>query len=233
MLGSVGQNAEDLIDSSQGVADLLTQAGGASVVDSFYASVLTLMALIATGYTISSGLRLRAEESAGHVETLLAAPVGRRRWAISYVIMAMAGSAIVLVTVGLGIGLAAWVSGADAGQIPQLVGAALVQLPAVWVLGAIVVALFGVIPRATTAAWAALGACVLLWLLGSTARRPILATGRLPLRACPCPAGELPGGWSSARADRYSDRAHRRWAERQSPAPPSVTGAGTAAARTW
>lgn len=195
VLGSVGQNAEDLIDSSQGVADLLTQAGGASVVDSFYASVLTLMALIATGYTISSGLRLRAEESAGHVETLLAAPVGRRPWAISHVIMAMAGSAIVLLALGLGMGLAVWIASADAGQIPQLVGAALVQLPAVWVLGAIVVALFGVIPRTATAAWAALGACVLLWLLGPLLDAPPWLLDVSPFEHVPAlPASSLAAG---------------------------------------
>jgi len=110
-------------------------------------------------------------------------------------IMAMAGSAIVLVTVGLGIGLAAWVSGADAGQIPQLVGAALVQLPAVWVLGAIVVALFGVIPRATTAAWAALGACVLLWLLGPLLDGPSWLLDVSPFEHVPAlPASSLAAG---------------------------------------
>jgi len=37
-IGAIGQNVGDLIDSSQGAADLLMQAGGANVVDSFFAS---------------------------------------------------------------------------------------------------------------------------------------------------------------------------------------------------
>ena len=35
-----------------------------------------------------------------------------------------------------------------------------------WVLGALVAALFGLAPRAQSLAWAALTACMLLWFLG-------------------------------------------------------------------
>jgi len=142
----------------------LTQAGSGNLVDSF-AGVLALTALIATGYTISSALRLRTEEAAGHLEALLSAPVGRRRWAARHVVMAMAGSALVLVAAGAGVGLAHAIGSADASQLPRLTAAALAQVPATWVLGAIAIALFGLAPRATVAAWGALGACVLLWLL--------------------------------------------------------------------
>lgn len=166
ILGSIAQNANDLIEGNQSLANVLTQAGGANVVDSFLASMLTLTALFATGYTVSSGLRLHAEEISGRVEPLLATSTGRLRWAASHVVVSLAGSAIVLTAAGLGVGLAHAIGSHDAAELPRLTGAALAQLPAVWVLGAIVVALFGLVPRAVALAWAAFGACVLLWFFG-------------------------------------------------------------------
>jgi ABC-2 type transport system permease protein len=43
---------------------------------------------------------------------------------------------------------------------------AIVQLPAVWVLAAIAVALFGLLPRLAPAAWGPLAVCLLLVLVG-------------------------------------------------------------------
>ena len=165
VLGSIGTSAADLIDSSQGIADVLKREGG-DVVDAFFASVFVLLALIASGYTLSSALKLRAEESAGHAELLLSAPVARLRWAAGHLLIALAGSGVVLLASGLGAGIAYALGSHDAAQIPRLAGAALAELPAVWVLGGVAGALFGALPRAVSAVWAALGACVLIWLLG-------------------------------------------------------------------
>jgi ABC-2 type transport system permease protein len=72
----------------------------------------------------------------------------------------------VLLAIGLGAGLAYAIDNEDAGALPRLIGASLAQLPAVWVLGALAAGLFGLAPRALNIAWAALGACLLLWFLG-------------------------------------------------------------------
>jgi ABC-2 type transport system permease protein len=160
VIGSIGTDAGDLVDGSQALTDILDRSGG-DITDAFFASLFLLMALIATGFTISSGLRLRGEETQGHAEMLLATPVARLRWAAGHLLIAMAGSAVVLLALGLGAGLAF-----DPSELPTMVGAALAQLPAVWVLGAIVAALFGLAPRAEPLAWAALTFCFLLWFVG-------------------------------------------------------------------
>jgi len=80
--------------------------------------------------------------------------------------MALAGSAIVLIAAGFGIGLAHAIASHDASELPRLAAAALAQLPAVWVLSSVAVALFGLVSRAVALAWAALAACVLLWFAG-------------------------------------------------------------------
>jgi polyether ionophore transport system permease protein len=172
VIGSIGQNADELVESNNSIGDFFTRSGGVTPADAFFGSILLLMALIATGYTISSALRLRGEERAGHVESLLSGPVGRVPWAASHVAMSMAGSAVVLLAGGLGMGLAHALGSDDAGQIPRLMGAALAQVPAVWVLGSLVLALFGLVPRAVALSWAALAGCALLWFLGPLTNAP-------------------------------------------------------------
>ena len=78
----------------------------------------------------------------------------------------MGGTVVVLAANGLGAGLADAINSDDAGQLPRLLAAGLAPVPAVWVVVATAVALFGLAPRAVVAAWGVLGACVLLTVLG-------------------------------------------------------------------
>jgi polyether ionophore transport system permease protein len=50
--------------------------------------------------------------------------------------------------------------------VPVLIGSSVALAPAIWVLVGVAVALFGLAPRAVTAAWGTLGACYLLAFLG-------------------------------------------------------------------
>src|SRR6185437_6826979 len=64
---------------------------------------------------------------------------------------------VLLLLVGLTTGLVYGAHTGDVGKaLGQLVGSALVQLPAVWVLAGIAVLLFGLVPRWSAAAWGAL-----------------------------------------------------------------------------
>ena len=67
---------------------------------------------------------------------------------------------------GFGAGLADAINSDDAGRLPRLLAAGIAPVPAVWVIVAAAVALFGLAPRAMVAAWGVLGACVLLTVLG-------------------------------------------------------------------
>jgi ABC-2 type transport system permease protein len=194
VLGSVGDSARDLVDSSQGISDVLVRSGG-DLVDAFFAAVLGMTALMATGYTISGCLRMRAEESSGHAELVLATPVERLRWAAGPLVVAMGGSALVLAVTGLGAGIGYAIAAGDAGRIASLTGAALASLPAVWVLGALTVALFGLAPRAVFLAWVALAACVLVWLLGPLLDLPSWILDASPYQHIPAvPAATLSAG---------------------------------------
>lgn len=155
-------------NASAQVSDLLARLGGRKVlVDSYLAAVFGIIGLVAACYTVQVTLRLRAEEAAGRLEPLLATRVGRIRWAASHLVFALLGTAVLLLVAGLGAGLAYGAQAHDLGhQVPRLLGAAMVQLPAAWVLAGFGVALFGLVPRLAALAWAGLIACAVLLELG-------------------------------------------------------------------
>jgi ABC-2 type transport system permease protein len=143
------------------------------------------VALIATGYAIQSALRFRTEEHAGRVEALLATPTSRDRWVTSHVAMSFAGTAVVMLAAGLGTGVTVALITGDAGELPRLVGAALVYVPAIWLLAGLAVALFGLVPRAALAAWAAMAFCFVVGTFGELLDLPSWLVDLSPFQRTP------------------------------------------------
>ena len=80
--------------------------------------------------------------------------------------IALAGSALLLLVVGASVGLVSALQVGDSAQLGRIVAAALVQIPAVWVVIGIVMAAFGLVPRLSVLGWVALAGFVLLGELG-------------------------------------------------------------------
>jgi len=93
--------------------------------------------------------------------------VPRLAWAGSHLLVAALGSAAALAATGLGAGVAVAVSDSDPGAIGRLLVAGLAQVPAAWVLTGVTAALLGLLPRWSSAAWAVLGAFLLLGQVGA------------------------------------------------------------------
>jgi ABC-2 type transport system permease protein len=164
-VGLVGQDVEGLLGDSGEVDKLYGQTTG-SLADNYLAVSLSSMALIGTAFALQAMLRMRAEETGGRAESLLATALARPRWAAAHLAVAAGGSLLILAALGLGAGIADAISSDDAGRLPVLFGSALALAPAVWVLAGAALALFGLVPRAATAAWGLLGGCFLLLYLG-------------------------------------------------------------------
>jgi ABC-2 type transport system permease protein len=166
VMGNIASNVGTLVDSPQ-ARDFFAKLGGAKgLTDAFLASELSIFGLIASAYGISAALRLRSEETALHAEPVLATAVGRVRFAASHATVALAGTALLLLAGGLGAGLGNAAHTGDAGSIGRILAGALVQIPAAWVLTALVLAAFGLAPRLVVVGWAALVAFLLLGQLG-------------------------------------------------------------------
>jgi ABC-2 type transport system permease protein len=170
IFGAVAQSVADLAADSSGLVEIFNRLGGASaIVDSYFASVAGIMGLIAAGYAVQSTLRMREEESTGHAEVLLTDSVGRLRWAGGHLLFALLGPAIVLFVAGLLEGVVyGLIQGDVGGQLGGPLAGTMAQLPAVWVMAAVAVALFGLLPRWAALSWGALGVALLLLLVGQT-----------------------------------------------------------------
>ncbi|MDN3354649.1 ABC transporter permease [Actinomadura sp. DC4] len=166
-IGGVVDNTQDML-GGKGGRDFLSKLGGHSgIVDAFLTTTMGLMGLFASAYAVQAVLRLRSEETSQLVEPLLATRVGRIGWALSHIVFAVVGPAILMIVDGVLVGLIHGLRAHDlAGEFPRVFWSALVQLPAVWVLAGITVALFGLAPRIAVAAWGLLGAFLLLGQLG-------------------------------------------------------------------
>jgi putative exporter of polyketide antibiotics len=164
LFGGVAEGVGDLMRDDPSVQEVFARLGGAAgLIDSFFAGVMTIVGLIASAYAVQATLRLRAEETSGRAEPVLATATGRLRWAASHLLFGLLGPAVALLIAGLGAGVAYGAAVGDVGgQVPRLIGAALVQLPAVWVLAAITIALFGLLPRWSPAAWVPPSVCLVI-----------------------------------------------------------------------
>lgn len=196
VIGASAQGVSDVLGDSPQLQALFSRVGGeAELTDTFLATGMGILGLMASAYAIQAALRLRSEEANGLAEPVLATPVGRLRWAFGHLVFAVGGPAVALAAAGLTAGLTyGSVTGDPTEELPRLLAGALVQLPAVWVLAGVATALFGLLPRFAALSWAALVLCLLLGQLGEILRLKNWVLDLSPFTHVP----KLPGGEVSA-----------------------------------
>lgn len=177
---------------------MLKLGGQAAISDAYLAAIMSFSGLIAAGYAVSTVLRLRAEETGELADPVLATGCSRISWGFSHLLIAAAGTVLILVSTGLGAGLGYIArSGGGGSAVAGLAGAGLAQAPAALVLAGIAAALFGLVPRASVAgAWTALGVVVLMLFLGAALQLSRWVLDISPFTHAP----KLPGGTVSAAA---------------------------------
>jgi len=172
--GSVGDSIGDMLDDNPQLAEIFELIGGEQgITDVFFSAAVGIMAIVASAYAIRAVLRLRAEEDEMKAELILATATPRIRWAASHLLFGLAGPALMLILGGAVAGATyGLIIGDVAGQVSRVVGSAMIQLPAVWVLIGIAMALFGIAPRLASVSWAALVVFLLLGQLGQILQFP-------------------------------------------------------------
>lgn len=173
LIGSVTYGIGDELGGAAG-RDVLARLGGTSALEQGFITVgFGMLGMIAAAFAVSLSLRLHQEESSQRAETLLAGSVSRTRLLASHLLMAVGGSTFAILLSGVAGGLAYGMAAGDVtGKLPSVVGTAAVQLPAVWLLSAVTVVLFGLTPRFAPVAWGVLVGFVALYLLGSLSGSP-------------------------------------------------------------
>lgn len=173
LIGSVAHGIGDELGGAA-ARDIVARLGGTGALEQGFINVgYVMLGMIAAAFAVSLSLRVHQEETSQRAETLLAGSVSRSRLLASHLLTALGGTTFAIVVSGLAGGLAYGTAAGDvAGKLPNVVGTAAVQLPAVWLLSAVTVALFGLTPRFTPVAWGVLVGFVALYLLGSLSGSP-------------------------------------------------------------
>ncbi|MFJ9027476.1 ABC transporter permease [Streptomyces sp. NPDC102274] len=185
MFGGITDGAADLVGDNQQTQQIILRMGGQQgLTDAFLAAMVGMLGMVAALYVVASVLRLYAEETGQRAEPVLAGAVGRLRWAAGHLVIAFGGAVLIMALGGLGLFLG------YGRHFPAILGAALVQLPAVWVLGALAVLLYGVFPKAAVAAWAVAGLALALGWIGPALDLPQSVMNLSPFGHLP----KLPGG---------------------------------------
>ncbi|UGT92606.1 ABC transporter permease [Mycobacterium ostraviense] len=174
LIGSIVHGIGQELGSGTAVRDIVARLGGTSVLEQAFVAVgFTMLGMVAAAFAVSLSLRLHQEELAQRAETLLAGSVSRMRLLSSHLVIALAGPAAAILLSGVVAGLTYGATAGDlGGKLTTAVATAAVQLPGVWLLSAVTIALFGVAPRFTPVAWGVLVGFVALYLLGSLSGFP-------------------------------------------------------------
>jgi ABC-2 type transport system permease protein len=201
--GAAAVGIGQLVGTSGGLRAEFTRLGGAghhqaAIVNAYLAALMLLAGLGAAACAVMAVLRLHAEEGGSLADPVLAGSAGRVRWGLSHLMVAIAGTALLLAIAGAATGLGYGIRAGGTGhQIAIMLGAGLAQLPASLVIAGIAMAAFGLAPRASVAAgWTALGLAVALNLFGTALQLSHWVLDASPFTHAP----RLPGGPVNAAA---------------------------------
>ncbi|BDH09091.1 ABC transporter permease [Streptomyces hygroscopicus] len=191
VFGGIAEGASDLVGGNRQTREIVERMGGQQgLTDAFLATMTGMLGMVAALYAAGAVLRLRGEETGERAEPVLAGAVGRLRWAASHLVLAYAGTAVILASGGLGLGLAYGLSADDlGGKLGPVLAAALSQVPAVWTLTGLAVLVLGLLPKATGAVWALVGGCLAIGWIGPSLKFPRWAMNLSPYGHLP----KLPG----------------------------------------
>jgi ABC-2 type transport system permease protein len=122
-----------------------------------YLSFMAIYDVVLVGvFAILAVHALRAEESRGRAEPVLATATGRVRWFGGWLAVTGLGATGILLVAGLTFGLGAAVSSGDSGLLWDMTLAHLVRTPEALLFMAVAALLLGVAPRALPFAWTVL-----------------------------------------------------------------------------
>ncbi|MFF3173878.1 ABC transporter permease [Streptomyces sp. NPDC057900] len=190
VFGGLTGGAADLVGDNEKTREIFERMGGqAGLTDAFLASMVSVLGTVAALYIVSSVLRPHGEETAGRAEPVLAGGVGRIGWAAGHLLIAFGGAALIMVAGGLGL------AAGYGHELPAVLGAAMIQLPAVWLLGGVTALLYGALPKAAPAAWGLVGICLALGWIGPALDLPQPVMDLSPFTHLPkLPGAELVWG---------------------------------------
>jgi ABC-2 type transport system permease protein len=154
LMAAIIPGAESLLDSV-GARDMMERLGGVGAIqETLVAALVSVIAIVISCFAVTVVTHGGVEEHDGRTEEVLATATGRSTTFLAVGLVALGGAAWLLLVTGLGMAIGAVGTAVSFGGV---LGASLVQIPAVWVVGAL--ALLGL---AQGSRWAVAGWVVLV-----------------------------------------------------------------------
>lgn len=174
--GSMGALTPNI---SEAISPMLAElnAWGAAIAklgnqESFVATFIYILGLMGglSVFAITTVQSLRREEKSHYAELVLSRPVNRFKWMGSYLTVAFAGSALILLALGLASGLGWSFAAGEFSHFPRVLGMSLSKIPPVWTIIGIAALLYGWLPSfSSILSWLILGGFIfieMLWEVG-------------------------------------------------------------------
>ena len=138
--------------------------GDADLLGAYWASMMQMAGMGAGVYVVTLLLRLHHDEAHGTLEPVLGTAVSRLRWLGAYALNAALGAISLVVVFALAMSITGGQAvGETRSLVGELLGAGLVQLPAIGVVGAAVVVVGMALPRLSVGlSWALVVAAIFL-----------------------------------------------------------------------
>lgn len=164
--GSIGDSIDRYARDNEAMSKMLELRSGASVTDAYFATAMTFTALLVASYALQAIFHARTEESANRAEVVVATGRSRRQWLTAHLAATAIGTVLVTAAGALGTGLTYGIVTGRWSKVLRIGTAAFAYLPAIWLVVAIAVSLYGVLPRASLLGWGVLAWCVIAGILG-------------------------------------------------------------------
>jgi ABC-2 type transport system permease protein len=178
---TLGAYADAMLTAMGDLPEAFVELFGAEdLLAGYLAYMAAFMGYLAAAYAVAAVQGWRSEETAGRAEPVLATPVGRVRWLAANLGVVAAGVVAVLLTAGVATGVGAAIVTGDAGHLGDLTVAHLNQVPAVLVVVALAVLLFGLAPRFVGLAWVLVGYALVVGTFGEMLDLPDAASALSP-----------------------------------------------------
>lgn len=180
-LGGVARAMTAALDPSNPFAQSFVGSSD-SMLDGVLGIFALFNGLLAGAFAVQSLAGVRVEEAVGRLESQLAGALSRTRWLAAHVLIAGAGSAIMLL-------LGGWLTGATsdgAATGPQMAAASFAFWPAVLLMMGVLLFFHGFLPRQSVSiAWAVYGVSMLAAMFGGLFSLSDAAVRSTPFGAVP------------------------------------------------
>ena len=183
-MGSLANSLDGMLEENPALAEWIA-VEGTDLTAEFAGVILSFVMITPLVIGVSGVLTLKTEESSGRSELLVVSGRARASHVGGWSATVAVQLAVLTLIGGAGVGLGVWAGTGEGRWIGEMTVAAAAYLPALLLVAALAMALFGLLPRLTVLAWIAVVWIALALFLGELLQLPDWALDLSPFTHVP------------------------------------------------